>query len=82
LGNRSNIRVVVGWNILNFSIDLKKNEDLLPRERTAIFTFSSSYTSKRCYVILLAQDCVTDIAGIDGYFAHMSPAKDSAEPGG
>jgi len=60
----------------------EKNDDLLPRERTAIFTFSSSYTSKGCYGILLAQDCVTDIAGIDGYFAHVSSAKVSAEPGG
>jgi hypothetical protein len=35
--------------------------------RTAIFTFPSSSTSKGG--TLLEQDYVTDIAGIDGYFA-------------
>jgi hypothetical protein len=60
----------------------EKNDGFLPRERTAILTFFSSYTPKGYYGIMLAQGCVTDIAGIDGYFAHMSSAKASAKPGG
>jgi len=71
-----------GEDFPNLSIDLKKNDDILPGERTAIFTFSSSCTSKGYYGILVAQDCVTDIAGIDCYFARMGSAKVCAKPGG
>jgi hypothetical protein len=45
-----------------------------------MFTYSSSSTLKQH--ILTAQDCVTDIAAINGYFALKGSAGVLAKPGG